>query len=71
VTSGAPTPPAQNYPAGWLTAALAEIDHEAQVQALCWFVDESLGEIWNDYSLRQSPGRMHDVVAEFERLLQE
>jgi hypothetical protein len=69
--TGAATPPAQNYPAGWLTAALAEIDGEAQVQALCWFVDESLGEIWNDYSLRQSPGRMHDVVAEFERLLQE
>jgi hypothetical protein len=34
-------------------------------------IHKSLGEIWNDYSLRPSPGRIHDVVAEFERLLQE
>ncbi|MFL5801189.1 MAG: hypothetical protein ACJ8CR_05545 [Roseiflexaceae bacterium] len=71
VTSAAPTPPAQNYPAGWLTAALAEIDREPQVQALCWFVDESLGEIWNDFSLEKHPGRLHDTAEEFDRLLQQ
>jgi hypothetical protein len=70
VSSAAPTPPAQQYPAGWLTAALAEIDREPQVQALCWFVDESLGEIWDDFSLDKHPGRLHDVAEEFDRLLQ-
>ena len=69
ITSAAPSPPAQQYPAGWLTAALAEIDREPQVQALCWFVDESLGEIWDDFSLEKHPGRLHDVAEEFDRLL--
>lgn len=71
MTSPAPTPPAQNYPAGWLTDAAAEINHESQVQALCWFVDESLGGLWNDFSLQQAPGHLHDAAAEFDRLLQQ
>jgi hypothetical protein len=70
ISSAGSTPPAQQYPAGWLTAALDEIDREPQVQALCWFVDESLGEIWNDFSLKQHPGQLHDTAEEFERLLQ-
>ncbi len=64
--SARPTPSAARepatgaaYPSGWLTAALDEIDREPQVQALCWFVDESLGEIWNDFSLKQHPGQLH------------
>jgi hypothetical protein len=70
VSSAAPTPPAQQYPAGWLTVALAEIDHEPQVRALCWFVDESLGEIWDDFSLEKHPGKLHDAAEEFDSLLQ-
>ncbi|MDA8186680.1 MAG: hypothetical protein M0T85_00870 [Dehalococcoidales bacterium] len=38
------TPPAQNYPRGWLTAALEVIDQEPQVQALAWFIDGPLGD---------------------------
>jgi hypothetical protein len=70
-TSAAQTSPAQNYPSGWLTAAFTEINREPQVQALCWFVDESLGETWNDFSLQRAPGHLHDVAAEFDRLLQQ
>lgn len=70
ITSADASPPTQNYPVGWLTTALVEIEHEPQVQALCWFVDESLGEIWDDYSLQRSPGHLHDVATEFDRLLQ-
>jgi hypothetical protein len=69
VTSDPQTPPAQSYPAGWLTTALAEIDREPQVLALCWFVDESLGEIWNAYSLNRRVGRLHDAAKEFDQLL--
>jgi hypothetical protein len=38
--------------------------------ALCWFVDQSLGDIWHDYSLQQAPGNLHDAAGEFDQLLQ-
>ncbi len=70
-TEGDATLPAQNYPPGWLTAALREIDAEPQVRALCWFVDLALGDRWQPYSLRQRAGRLNDAAAEFDRLLRE
>lgn len=70
VTDAAQTPPAQTYPAGWLTAALYEIGSEPQIQALCWFVDQPLGDLWNDFSLSQHPGKLHDADTEFDQLLQ-
>lgn len=66
------TVPAQNYPRGWLTTALAVIEHEPQVQALCWFIDEDLsGDTrWDWFSLTRHPGRLIDAAEEFEALLQ-
>lgn len=71
-TTAAPgmAPPTQSYPAGWLSAALAEVEREPQVRALCWFVDAPLGGQWGDYSLAQHPGMLNDAAAEFDRLLQ-
>lgn len=65
--------PAQNYPAGWLTAALEEIGEEPQVQALCWFLDEdrSGDKRWDLFSLTQKPGRLVDAADEFDALLQD
>jgi hypothetical protein len=65
-------PPAHNYPAGWLTAALNEVNQESQVHALCWFLDEdrSGDERWTDFSLTRQPGRLVDAAAEFNALLQ-
>jgi hypothetical protein len=70
-TADAQVPPAQNYPAGWLTAALAEVNREPQIQALCWFVDAPLGEVWSEFSLSRHPGRLNDAAEEFDRLLKE
>jgi len=66
----AQAPPAQLYPSGWLTAALTENEGEPQIQALCWFVDEPLGNLWTNYSLGEPTGRMHNAADEFDRLLQ-
>ncbi len=65
-------PPAQNYPRGWLTAALAEINAEPQVRALCWFLDEdrSGDARWDFFSLTRQPGHMLDAAEEFDALLQ-
>ncbi|MGB4803635.1 MAG: hypothetical protein WBV59_13320 [Anaerolineae bacterium] len=64
-------PPAQNYPTGWLTAALAEISREPQVQALCWFLDEdrSGDPRWDLFSLTRQPGQLAAAAAEFDALL--
>jgi len=70
VADAGQAPPTQTYPEGWLTAALAEIDREPQVQALCWFVDESLGNLWDDFSLSRHPGNLNAAALEFDRLLQ-
>lgn len=64
-------PPAQNYPAGWLTNALAEVNATPQIEALCWFLDAPLGEFWEEFSLRRHPGRLNDAAEEFDRLLRD
>ena len=65
------TPPAQNYPPGWLTTALEVINGEPQVQALCWFLDEdrSGDPRWDWFSLTQHPGRLIYAAEEFDALL--
>ncbi|MCU0492454.1 MAG: hypothetical protein MUD01_12740 [Chloroflexaceae bacterium] len=69
-TANVSTPPAQNYPPGWLSSALAEVNGQRQVQALCWFVDTPLGNRWGEFSLQRPMGRMNEAAAEFDRLLQ-
>jgi len=66
------TVPAQNYVRGWLTTALEVIEHEPQVQALCWFIDEdrSGDTRWDWFSLTRHPGRLIDAAEEFDMLLQ-
>lgn len=65
------TPPAQNYPRGWLTSALEAIDEEPQVLALAWFMDGPLGDDqWEWFSLSKRSGRMIDAAEEFDALLQ-
>ena len=65
-------PPAQNYPRGWLTAALDVIDAEPQVVALCWFLDNfPHGDQWDWFSLTKQPGRLVDAAEEFDSLLAE
>ncbi|WP_026369611.1 hypothetical protein [Kallotenue papyrolyticum] len=64
-------PPAQNYPAGWLTTAVAAINAEPQIQALCWFLDAPLGEFWEAFSLSRHLGHLNDAAEEFDRLLRE
>lgn len=63
-------PPAQNYPQGWLTAALGEINQDPQVQALCWFLDYYPHTTqWDWFSLSQHPGRLIYAAEEFDALL--
>lgn len=68
---GGASPPAQNYPQGWLTAALAEVNQEPQVQALCWFLDQdrSGDDRWDFFSLAEHPGRLIYAAGEFDALL--
>ncbi len=63
-------PPAQNYPRGWLTTALAVVNEEPQVQALCWFLDYFPHDTqWEHFSLTRQPGQMVDAAEEFDTLL--
>lgn len=63
-------PPAANYPPGWLAAALAEINQQPQVQALCWFVDQfDYDRQWQEFSLSNPQGAMVEAAAEFDTLL--
>ena len=65
------TPPAQNYPPGWLTAALDVINAEPQVRALCWFLDYIPGDTqWIWFSLTHKPGRLIYAAEEFDALLE-
>lgn len=67
-----PTTPAQNYPPDWLTNALSIVNHEPQIQSLCWFLDLIPGDQrWQGFSLSQGEGRMKDVADEFDRLLRD
>lgn len=73
-SAGSPaSPPAQNYPPGWLTAAFAEIRDNPQIHALCWFIDQdrSGSKTWDWFSLTERSGRMIDAAEEFDRLLAE
>ena len=64
------TPPAQNYPAGWLTNALTAINAEPQIASLCWFVDDfSFDAQWEAFSLTQPQGNLSEAATEFEELL--
>jgi len=64
------TPPAENYPRGWLTAALHAVDAEPQVQALVWFIDGPLDDAqWDAFSLAKGKGRLGEAAAEFDALL--
>jgi len=64
--------PADNYPPGWLAAALAEVDGAPQVQALCWFVDGKPGDDqWAAFQLADPRGRLVEAAGEFDRLLME
>jgi hypothetical protein len=71
--AGEDIPPAQNYPQGWLTAALQEVNGEPQVHALCWFLDDdrSGDTRWNYFSLAERPGRLVYAAEEFDALLQQ
>jgi hypothetical protein len=63
-------PPAQNYPAGWLTTALSVVNDEPQISALCWFLDSfPHSDQWDWFSLSEQPGRLVDAAEEFEVLL--
>lgn len=65
-------PPAENYPADWLTTAVAEINGEPQIQSLCWFVDEfPFSSQWDDFSLTNPQGKMVGAAQEFEQILQQ
>lgn len=64
------TPPAQNYPKGWLSAALDAINHEPQIKAVCWFIDYFPDDPqWDLFSLTLHPGRLIDAADEFDALL--
>ncbi len=64
-------PPAQNYPRGWLTAALDVVNAEPQIVALVWFLDDfPHGDQWDWFSLTRKPGRLMDAAEEFDALLQ-
>lgn len=63
-------PPAQNYPDGWLTQALQEVNREPQIQTLCWFLDLVPGDNqWDDFSITRQPGNMRYASDEFDALL--
>jgi hypothetical protein len=62
--------PSQNYPEGWLTAALGEVNAEPQVSALCWFIDDfPHDDPWDRFSLTQRIGQMGKAAGEFDDLL--
>jgi hypothetical protein len=65
------TPPAENYPQGWLTSAWSEIRDNPQIHALCWFLDQdrSGSRSWDWFSLAEESGQLIDAAVEFDRLL--
>jgi hypothetical protein len=67
---GTPTNPAQNYPRGWLTAALTQANTEPQLQALCWYLDVApLDRQWEFFSLADPRGLLVEAADEFDQLL--
>lgn len=62
--------PAQNYPPGWLTSALDEVNRQPQIQALCWFLDDfPLDRQWEHFSLTNPTGLLVEAANEFDNLL--
>ncbi len=62
--------PAENYPRGWLSAALDEVNREPQVHALCWFIDSfPMDTQWEYFSLTRPTGLLVDAAAEYDQLL--
>jgi hypothetical protein len=63
-------PPAENYPRGWLTAALEEVNSEPQIQALCWFMDHIPNDPqWEKFRLTEPQGLLLDAEEELDGLL--
>jgi hypothetical protein len=63
--------PAANYPSGWLTAALTEINRQPQIYAFCWFVDDfDYDQQWQEFSLSNPQGAMIEAAREFDVLLE-
>lgn len=64
------TPPAENYPAGWLTTAAEVVNADPQVAALVWFMDDfPYDDQWDYFSLWEQRGQMAEAAGELERLL--
>lgn len=64
------TPPAQNYPRGWLASALEVVNLDPQVEALCWFIDNfPMDNHWELFSLTDPRGLLVDAADDFDRLL--
>jgi hypothetical protein len=67
---GTQTNPAQNYPRGWLTAALTQANTEPQLQAVCWYLDVApLDKQWEFFSLTDPRGLLVEAADEFDQLL--
>jgi hypothetical protein len=66
------TPPAQNYPRGWLISALDVVNQEPQVEAVCWFIDNfPMDNHWELFSLTNPRGLLVDAADDFDRLLRQ
>lgn len=66
------TPPADNYPSGWLTSALDVANADPQVAALIWFMDYfPHDDQWDFFSLSERRGQLVEADEEFGALLQE
>lgn len=65
------TPPAENYPQGWLTSALDVANGDPQVAALIWFMDYfPHDDQWDFFSLSERRGQLVEADEEFTELLQ-
>jgi hypothetical protein len=63
--------PADNYPRGWLSAALDVVNTEPQIQALCWFMDYIPDAApWEKFRLSDPHGLLVEAADEFDKLLQ-
>lgn len=64
--------PAQNYPPGWLTAALDVVNEDPQIVALCWFLDVfPHDDQWDFFSMTNPRGLMVYAADEFDSLIQD
>lgn len=65
-------PPAQTYPAGWLTAAVQEVNSQPQILALCWFMDSFPDDPqWKYFALTPPVGQVNLTAEEFSILLKQ